>query len=103
MPGKMKIMYLNLYKLTLSQLLFNGFDSKFKINLYNEHFPDTLEKYTRFSKFTLFFSISYVRINICGSLCCCFLWSLSFQQHPFFYNQHFHKQRQAEIGKKSSK
>ena len=62
MPGKVKIMYLNLYKLTLSQLLFNGFDSKFKINLYNEHFPNTSEKYTRFSNFTLFFSISYVRV-----------------------------------------
>ena len=44
-------------------------DSKLKINLYYEHFPDTLEKYTRFPKFALLFSISYVRINgkaICG-------------------------------------
>ena len=39
------------------------FDSKFKINLCHEHFPETLEKYTRFSKFTLLFSISYVRID----------------------------------------
>ena len=34
------------------------FDSKFKINLCHEHFPETyrkiLEKYTRFPKFTLF-------------------------------------------------
>ena len=43
------------------------FDSKFKINLCHEHFPKTyrkiLEKYARFPKFTLFFSISYVRID----------------------------------------
>ena len=35
------------------------FDSKLKINLYHEHSPDTWEKYTRFSKFALLFSISY--------------------------------------------
>ena len=35
------------------------FDSKLKINLYHEHSPDTLEKYTRFPKFALLFSISY--------------------------------------------
>ena len=34
----MKIMYLNLHKLTLSQVLLMGFDDKFKINLYHEHF-----------------------------------------------------------------
>ena len=65
----MKTMYLNLYKLTLSHLLFDIFDSIFKINLYHKHFPEALEKYTRFPKFTLLFSISYVRINgeaICG-------------------------------------
>ena len=39
------------------------FDSKLNINLYHEHFPDALEKYTRFSKFTLLFNISYVRVN----------------------------------------
>ena len=39
------------------------FESKFKINLYYEHFPETLEKYARFPKFTLLFSISYIRIN----------------------------------------
>ena len=45
------------------------FESKFKINLYLEHFPDTLEEYTGFPKFTLLFSISYVCINgeaMCG-------------------------------------
>ena len=65
----MKIMYLNFDKLTLSQLFSMVFGSKLKINLYHEHFPDTLEKYTRFPKFTLLFSNSYVRINrkaICG-------------------------------------
>ena len=44
-------------------------DSKFKINLYHEHFPAALEKYTRFPKSTLLFSISYVHVNreaICG-------------------------------------
>ena len=40
-----------------------AFDSKLKINLYHKHFPDTLEKRIRFPKFTLLFSISYVRIN----------------------------------------
>ena len=39
------------------------FGSKFKINLYHDHFPKVLEKYTRFTKFTLLFSISYVCIN----------------------------------------
>ena len=56
------------------------FDSEFKINLYHEHFPDTLEKYTRFSKFTLLFSISYVRVNgktICGKFGAAFF-ALSF-------------------------
>ena len=56
-----------------------------KINLYHEHFPDTFEKYTGFPKFTLLFSISYVRINgqaICVLVYCYFLWSLtSLQQH----------------------
>ena len=45
------------------------FDNKLKINLYREHFSDTLEKYTRFPKFTLLTSISYVSNNgkaICG-------------------------------------
>ena len=45
------------------------FDSKLKIHLYYEHFLNTLEKYTRFPKFTLLFSIIYVRIKgevICG-------------------------------------
>ena len=59
----MKIMYLNFDKLTLSQLFSMVFDNKLKINLYHEHFPDTLEKYTRFPKFILLFSNSYVRIN----------------------------------------
>ena len=36
------------------------FDSKLKINLYHVHFPDTSEKYARFSKFTFLFSIMYV-------------------------------------------
>ena len=36
------------------------FDSKFKINLCHEHFP---EKYAHFPKFILLFSISYVRID----------------------------------------
>ena len=70
MPIKMKIMYLKFDKLTLSQCCFSMvFDSKLKTNLYHEHFPDTLEKYNRFPKFTLLFSISYARINgkaICG-------------------------------------
>ena len=39
------------------------FGSKFKINLYHDHFPKVLEKHTYFPKFTLLFSISYVRIN----------------------------------------
>ena len=39
------------------------FDGKLKINLYHEHFPDTLEKFTSFPKFTFLLSISYVRIN----------------------------------------
>ena len=46
-----------------------AFDSKLKINLYHEHFPDTFENFTRFPNFTLLFSISYVGINgeaICG-------------------------------------
>ena len=29
------------------------------MNLYHEHFPDALEKYTRFPMFTLLFSNSY--------------------------------------------
>ena len=69
MLGKMKIMYLNFDKLTLSQFFLMVFDSKSKINWYHEHFPDTLEKYTRFPKFTVFFNISYVGVNeeaICG-------------------------------------
>ena len=48
MPVKMKIVYLNFEKLTLTQLFSMIFESKLKINLYHEHFPDTLEKYTRF-------------------------------------------------------
>ena len=63
MPVKMKIVYLNFEKLTLTQLFSMIFESKLKINLYHEHFLDTLEKYTRFPKFTLLFSNSYVRIN----------------------------------------
>ena len=39
------------------------FDSKFKINLCHEHFPEALEKCTHFPKFTLLFSINYERIN----------------------------------------
>ena len=39
------------------------FDSKFKINLYHEHFPETSEKYIRSPKFTPLFSMSYVRIK----------------------------------------
>ena len=50
MLGKMKIMYL----ISCFSMVF---DSKFKINLHHEHFPETLEKYTRFPKFTLLFSI----------------------------------------------
>ena len=50
----MEIVYLNLYKSILSQLLFNGF---------HEYFPEAFEKYTRFSKFNLLYSNSYVRIN----------------------------------------
>ena len=41
-----------------------GFGSKFKMNL--EHFPEVFEKYTRFPKFTLFFSISKKLFNILG-------------------------------------
>ena len=69
MSGEMKIMYLNFYRLTLSQLFSIGFDSKFKINLYHKYFPEIFEKYTRFPKFTLLFSISYACVNgeaICG-------------------------------------
>ena len=69
MSDEMKIMYLNFYKLTLSQLFFDWFDSKFKINLYHKYFPETFEKYTGFPKLTLLFSISYACINgeaICG-------------------------------------
>ena len=65
----MKTIPLNFDKLTLSQLFSIVFDSKLKMNLYHEHFPDALEKYTRFPMFTLLFSNSYVRINrkvICG-------------------------------------
>ena len=45
-------MYLKFDKLTLSfhSCFTMTFDSKLKINLYHEHFPDTLEKFTRFSK-----------------------------------------------------
>ena len=50
-------------KLTLLQLFSMDFDSKFKINLHHEHFPEAFEKYTRSPKFTLLFSISYVCIN----------------------------------------
>ena len=60
-------MYLNFDK--FHSCFSMAFDSKLKINLHHEHFPDTLEKYTRFPKFTVLFSISYVRINgkaICG-------------------------------------
>ena len=39
------------------------FDSKLKINLYHEHFANTLEKYTCFSKFTLLFSNMYVSME----------------------------------------
>ena len=46
-------MYLKLYKLTLVNSCFPMvFESKFKINLYYEHFPETVEKYARFSNFT---------------------------------------------------
>ena len=38
-----------------------GFDSKFKISLYYEYFPVAFQ--TRFPKFTLLFSISYVYIR----------------------------------------
>ena len=44
-------------------------ESKFKIYLYHENFPETLEKYNRFPKFTLLFSIIYVHVNgkaVCG-------------------------------------
>ena len=40
-----------------------GFVSKLKVNLSHEYFPEAFEKYTRFSKFNLLYSISYVRIN----------------------------------------
>ena len=40
-----------------------GFDRKFKINLHHERFPEAFEKYTRFPKFTLLSTISYVCIN----------------------------------------
>ena len=45
-------MYLKFDKLTLSfhSCFMMTFDSKLKINLYHEHFPDALEKFTRFSK-----------------------------------------------------
>ena len=59
MPVKTKVMYLNFDELTLLQLIFDGL----KIKLYHEHLPDNLEKYTRFSKFTIFLSISYVCVN----------------------------------------
>ena len=61
MPGKMKIMYLNFDKLTLSQFLLMVFDSKFKINLYQ--LPDTLKKYTRFP-ILLFFSVLVTYVSI---------------------------------------
>ena len=93
-PTKMKAMYLTVCschvtcafqsEFTLFHSCFSMVgDSKFKIFLYHEHFPETLEKYDRFPKFTLLFSIIYVRINgkVCGLVCCCFLSSLiSFQQ-----------------------
>ena len=59
----MKIMYLNLCKQIFHNCFSMESESKFKINLYNEHFPEALNKYTRFPKFILLFSISYVRIN----------------------------------------
>ena len=65
----MKKMYLNLYKLTLSQVFLMSFDSKFKIKSYYKHFPVALEICIRFPKFTVFFSNIYVCINgevICG-------------------------------------
>ena len=46
-----------------------GFDRKFKINLYHEHFPEAWERCTRFPMSPLLFSNSYVCINgeaICG-------------------------------------
>ena len=63
MPGKMKIMYLNFDKLTLSHFFLMVFDSKFKINLYHETFPDTLKKYTRFP-ILLFFSVLVTYVSI---------------------------------------
>ena len=62
MPDKIK-MYLNLRKYVFHRCFPIGFDSKFKISLHHEHFPEVLEKYTRFPKLTLLFSIIYVRIN----------------------------------------
>ena len=58
-PCLMKLSKISFWEM-LTQLVF---DSKLKINLYHEHFPDTLEKYTRFPKFNLLFRISYVRVN----------------------------------------
>ena len=39
------------------------FDSKLKINSYHEHFPDTLEKYTRFLKF-IYISVLVMYVSI---------------------------------------
>ena len=54
-------MYLNFDELTYSQLI---------SNLYHEHFRDVLEKYTRFSKFALLFSISYGYVSVNGKAIC---------------------------------
>ena len=58
-----EVMYLNLYNSYTVLFLPMSFDSKFKINLYHEHFPEAFENFTRFPKFTLLLSISHVRID----------------------------------------
>ena len=63
MPVKMKIMYLNFDKLTLSQLFSMVFGSKLKINLYHEHFPDTLENIPVFLSL-LSFSVIVMYLSI---------------------------------------
>ena len=67
-----------------------AFNSKLKINLYYKHFHGTLEKYTRFPKFTLLFSISYVRINgedMRESLLPSSLFALSHSLNRFLYKR----------------
>ena len=57
--------YLKLYELTLALLPCMGFDNKFKINLFLEHFSEALWECTRFLRFTFFFTNSCIYLNYC--------------------------------------